>query len=81
MVFYSCLHLSRLYDCNQPLELFWNGMEMAYIAVPPHSLADLLLNHNARINSNIDKLLILLTCNEKTSGPEWLASILMVDTT
>ena len=30
MVFYSFLHLSRLYDCNQPLELFWKGMEMAY---------------------------------------------------
>ena len=30
MVFYSFLHLSRLYDCNQPLELFWKGMEIAY---------------------------------------------------
>ena len=30
MVFYSFLHLSRLYDCNQLLELLWNRMEMAY---------------------------------------------------
>ena len=38
MVFYSFLHLSRLYDCNQPLELFWH-ITVPILSLPPHSLA------------------------------------------